>query len=219
MKKVLVTYASLSGSTVAVAQAIGEEVAAQGMQVDVLPLSAVKRLEDYDGVVVGGPMLLGWHRGALGFLKRHQAALRRVPLAVFAMAMSLTDTREASVAGVPIYVDEKLPRPPANPAQLNFRERYATVTRYVRPMVAATRTCKPVSIGLFGGRLEYGRLPWWGVLFAMFVIQAPAADRRNWTAIRSWAASLPAAFGLAAAKAPPGDLHPLAARQRLSVEV
>jgi hypothetical protein len=30
----------------------------------------------------------------------------------------------------------------------------------------------------------------------MLVIQAPAADRRNWTAIREWAASLPQALGL-----------------------
>jgi menaquinone-dependent protoporphyrinogen oxidase len=219
MKKILVTYASLSGSTVAVAQAISEEVAAQGVQVDVLPLSAVQSLEDYDGVVVGGPMLLGWHRGALGFLKRHRAALQRIPLAVFAMAMSLTDTRETSVDGVRVYVDEKLPKPPANADQLNFRERYASPARYVRPIVAATRACKPVSIGLFGGRLEYGRLPWWGVLFAMFVIQAPTGDRRNWTAIRSWAASLPAAFGLVAAKAPSLDPHCLAARQPTSMLV
>jgi hypothetical protein len=28
----------------------------------------------------------------------------------------------------------------------------------------------------------------------MQIIQAPAGDRRNWSAIRSWAAGLPAAF-------------------------
>ncbi len=219
MKKILVTYASLSGSTVAVAQAISEELADHGLQVDVLPLSAVKRLEDYDGVVVGGPMLLGWHRGALGFLKRQRAGLQRIPLAVFVTAMSLTDTHTTSVGGVPVYVDEKLPKPPANAVKLNLRERHATLPRYVLPIVAATGPRKPVSIGLFGGRLEYGRLPWWGVLFAMFVIQAPAADRRNWTAIRAWAASLPAAFGLAAAEAPHADPYRSAARQRQSVGV
>jgi hypothetical protein len=29
-------------------------------------------------------------------------------------------------------------------------------------------------------------------LFVMLVIQAPAGDRRNWAAIRAWAAELPA---------------------------
>jgi hypothetical protein len=64
----------------------------------------------------------------------------------------------------------------------------------VQPIVAAAGPARLVDIGLFGGRLEYGRLPWWAVLFAMLVIQAPAGDRRNWPAIRAWAAGLPAAF-------------------------
>jgi menaquinone-dependent protoporphyrinogen IX oxidase len=48
-----------------------------------------------------------------------------------------------------------------------------------------------VSIGVFGGRLEYGRLKWWAVLFAMFIVQAPAGDKRNWPAIRAWADERP----------------------------
>ena len=58
------------------------------------------------------------------------------------------------------------------------------------PILRAARPTRPVSIGVFGGRLEYGRLPWWGVVFAMFIIQAPAGDKRNWPAIRAWAAGL-----------------------------
>jgi menaquinone-dependent protoporphyrinogen IX oxidase len=57
-----------------------------------------------------------------------------------------------------------------------------------------THPSQPVDIGLFGGRLEYGRLKWWAVLFAMLIIRAPAGDRRNWPAIRHWAGGLPAAF-------------------------
>jgi len=49
-----------------------------------------------------------------------------------------------------------------------------------------------VSIGIFGGWLECGRLKWWAVLFVMLIIQAPAGERRKWTAIHSWAARLPA---------------------------
>ena len=79
---------------------------------DVLPVGEVKSLEGYDGVVVGGPMIMGWHRAALGFLKKHREAFQRIPLAVFVTAMSLTQTGETSVDGVPVYVDEKLPKPP-----------------------------------------------------------------------------------------------------------
>jgi hypothetical protein len=110
--------------------------------------------------------------------------------------MSLTQTGETSVGGVPVTVDEKLPKPPQKAGSLSFRERYARLSSYLTPILSATRPARPVSIGVFGGRLEYGRLKWWAVLFAMFVIQAPAGERRNWEAIRSWAAGLPAALHL-----------------------
>jgi len=186
----------MAGSTVEVAQAVGEEIAKSGYQVDILPISEIKDLATYDGVIVGGPMIMGWHRAALRFLKKHREAFRDIPLAVFVMAMSLTQTGETSVGGVPVYVDEKLPKPPENEERLNFRERYARLSNYLRPILKATRPVKPVSIGVFGGRLEYGRLKWWAVLFVMLIVQAPAGERRNWTAIRSWAAGLPAALNI-----------------------
>jgi menaquinone-dependent protoporphyrinogen oxidase len=200
MKKILVAYATFAGSTVEVARVVGEEIAKSGLQVDVLPLSEVKNLEAYDGVVLGGPMIMGWHRAALGFLKKHREAFQRIPLAVFVMCTSLTQTGETSVGGVPLFVDEKLPKPPETAGRLSFRERYARLANYVRPILMASGPVKPVDIGLFGGRLDYGRLKWWAVLFVMLIVQAPAGDRRNWTTIRAWASDLAAKLQPAVAR-------------------
>jgi menaquinone-dependent protoporphyrinogen oxidase len=196
MKRILVTYATMAGSTNEVAQAVGEEIGKSGYKVDVMPLSEIKSIEAYDGVVVGAPMIMGWHRAALGFLKKHRDSFQHIPLAVFVMAMSLTQTDETRVDGVTVYVDENLPKPPLKPGSLSFRENYAQLSKYLQPILRAIRPAKPVSIGVFGGRLEYGRLKWWAVLFVMLIIQAPAGDRRNWTAIRSWAEALPSALKL-----------------------
>ncbi len=110
MNKILVTYATMAGSTAEVAQVVGEELSKGGLQVDVLPLADVKDLELYDGVVVGGPMIMGWHRSALKFLKKHRSTLQRKRLAVFILAMSLTQMEEASVDGLEVTVDENLPK-------------------------------------------------------------------------------------------------------------
>lgn len=196
MKRILVTYATMSGSTSEVERVVSQEIAKYDAHVDVLPLDMVKSLDGYDGVVLGAPMIMGWHRAALGFLKKHRAEWQHIPLAVFIMGMSLTQTGETGVDGVTVTVDEKLAKSPVTPGHLSFKERYARVSNYVRPILDAVRPVKPVSIGLFGGRLEYGRLPWWAVLFVTVVIQAPAGERRNWAAIRAWAAGLGDAFQL-----------------------
>jgi menaquinone-dependent protoporphyrinogen oxidase len=196
MARILVTFASMAGSTAEVARVVADELTGSGVQVDVRCLSQVDSLAGYDGVVIGGPMIMGWHRAALGFLRKHRAELRRIPLAVFVLAMRLTQTGETTVNGMPVYLDEALPLPSACPGRLDHKERYAQLPNYVRPILAAMRPVNPASIGVFGGRLEYGRLKWWAVLFAMVIIQARAGDRRNWPAIRAWAASLPEAMRL-----------------------
>jgi menaquinone-dependent protoporphyrinogen IX oxidase len=139
-------------------------------------------------------LILGWHRAAIRFLRQNRRVFQRIPLAVFVMCMSLTQTGETSVSGVPVYMDETLPKPPEAAGHLRFRERYAQLANYVRPILIASGPVKPVRVGVFGGRLDYGRLKWWAVVFAMLIIQAPAGDRRNWVAVRSWAAGLPAAL-------------------------
>ncbi len=191
MKKILVAYASMAGSTAEVARVVGEELARGGSQVDVLPLDQVQSLEGYAGVVVGAPLILGWHRDALRFLRKHRKDFEQIPLAVFAMALSLIKTGEMSLNGVPVTIDEKLPKVPEQAGKLNFRERYARLSNYLTPILTAIHPVKPVSIGFFSGRLEYGRLKVWAVLFVMLVIRARAGDQRNWPAIRAWAAGLP----------------------------
>jgi menaquinone-dependent protoporphyrinogen oxidase len=193
--KALVAYCTFAGSTADVAKAVGEELGRAGLDVDVLPIDRVGGLDGYGAVVVGAPMIVGWHRSARRFLRKHRAALQRKPLAVFVMAMSLTRTADTSVGGVPVAVDADLPKPPHREGHLDLRERYTSLPNYLRPILEAARPARPVSIGVFGGRLEYGRLKWWAVVFAMVVIRAEARDRRNWPAIRAWASALPGAFG------------------------
>ena len=115
-------------------------------------------------------------------------------MAVFVTAMSLTKTSDTILDGVPLYIDDKLPKPLVKEGHPTFRERYSNVINYARPILNAAGPAKPLSIGFFGGRLDYGRLAWWAVMFVMLVIQAPAGDRRNWPAIRAWADGLAETF-------------------------
>lgn len=45
---------------------------------------------------------MGWHRAARRFLKQHRQAYQHILLAVFILAMRLTETGERSVDGLPV---------------------------------------------------------------------------------------------------------------------
>ena len=58
-QKILVTYASRTGSTVGVAEAIGKTLIEGGAQVDVLPMKEVTDLSAYRAVVAGSAIQAG----------------------------------------------------------------------------------------------------------------------------------------------------------------
>ncbi|UCC65378.1 MAG: hypothetical protein JSV36_10180, partial [Anaerolineae bacterium] len=151
MKAVLVAYATKSGSTAGVAQAIGQELAGDEVHVDVHPIREVDDLSSYDAVIVGGPMIMGWHREAVNFVVRHQQALSRVPVAYFLTALSLTLTTDGTLNGVHVYQDPSLAKSPKNQAKLSFKERYATVSSYLQPALNKAPQVRPVSAAFFNG--------------------------------------------------------------------
>ncbi len=168
--KILVAYASQTGSTVGVAEAIGQALAESGAQVEVRPMSDVQDLTSYQAVVAGSAIHGGqWLPEAMQFVQTHQATLARKPFAAFLVCMTL-----------------------AMPGADKYREHVATWLEPVRALV------KPVSEGLFAGALDIGKVPTLGdrLKFRLSVIFGvwSEGDHRDWSAIRAWARDLPAKF-------------------------
>jgi len=189
MKHILIAFATKSGSTAEVAQTIGKELSQDGAQADVRPISVVRDISPYDAVIVGGPMIMGWHREAVQFLEKNQSALSQVPVACFLTALSLTET-QAKFDSIPVYKDPSLAKPPQNAERLSFKEKYATVASYLQPVLEKAPQVKPVSAAFFAGKLDCSKLDFLSRLFVQVIIGAQPGDYRNWDAIRVWAASL-----------------------------
>lgn len=170
--RILVTYASRSGTTAGVAEAVGQNLIASGAQVDVRPVQDVRDLAPYDAVVVGSAIQGGrWLPEAMQFVEAHRAALREKPCAVFLVCMTL------SMANGDRY-----------------RQQVATWLEPVRALV------QPVSEGLFAGALDIAKVPSLGDRLKFRVSVATGVwsegDHRDWVAIRAWAAELADAFGV-----------------------
>ncbi|MBK8027727.1 MAG: flavodoxin domain-containing protein [Chloroflexi bacterium] len=159
---VLVTYASSYGSTREVAEAVAETLRACGFTVDSLPVKQVRDIDRYNGIVLGAPLyMFHWHKQATGFLARNRQALSNHPAAVFALG----------------------PITPGNEAK-EFPEARAMLDKEL----AKFPWFHPITVEMFGGKIDptHLRFP-----FSMFMKEVPAADLRDWDAIRRWAADLP----------------------------
>lgn len=194
---ILITYATHSGSTAEVAQTIAQTLGTDGATVDVKPLSDVGSLDAYDAVILGAPMILGWHRDAVSWLSANQAALSQKHTALFITCLELTRTDADNIAGVPLFQDPELGHAPKNPAKLSFKERHGDPNGYLPPVFEQAPQVKPVSVGIFGGKLDYGTLGFFPKLFVRFIIRGIAGDYRNWDAIKSWAADIREQFASA----------------------
>ena len=161
--KILVTYASRTGSTAGVAEAIGKTLTERGAQVDVLPMQDVRDLAPYQAVVAGSAIRgKKWLPEAMQFVQTHQTALARKPFAAFLVCMTL-----------------------AMPSADKYRPMVAEWLEPVRALV------RPASEGLFAGALDISKIPSFGdrLKFRLSVALGvwSEGDHRDWNAIRAWA--------------------------------
>jgi len=191
MKKVLITYVTVSGSTAEIAEAIKKELALNpDLETNLSSVDDVKDISSFDAVVLGAPMIMGWHADAVKFLKKNTDALSKIPIAYFITSLEFTQTGENSVGETGIYLDPKHGTQPKNPDKLNFKEKHNTPSGFLEPVLKNVPQIKPVSVGFFGGKLDYSKLKLFPRLFVKIIIRGKEGDYRNWDAVKTWASGL-----------------------------
>ena len=170
--KILVTYASRTGSTAEIADAIGKTLSEGGAEVDVVPMNDVKDLSAYQSVVAGSAIRGSkWLPEAMQFMQTHRSALSQKRFAMFTVCITM--------------------------AMKNAGNYRAGVMEWVAPVRGLV---KPISEGLFAGRLDFSKLPfdWDSILFRITVALGifPRGDHRDWNAIRAWAEGLKPVLGI-----------------------
>ncbi|HOU15488.1 MAG TPA: flavodoxin domain-containing protein [Anaerolineae bacterium] len=162
---ILVTYATRYGSTQEVAEKIAATLREGGIKVDLKPARQVQTLTGYSAVVLGAPLYIGnWLKDAQRFLTQQQAALEKLPVAIFTLGPTRADEDWTEVRA---SLDVQLGKYP---------------------------WLKPVAVELFGGKYDPAKLKFPATLLTMLpaspLYKAPASDARDWDAIHAWASGL-----------------------------
>ena len=132
--RVLVIYATRTGSTAEVAKVISAVLAERGFDVDVKPVTEKPSLEGYDAGILGsGIRMGGWLSEMLEFIRTNQAKLIQIPIAIFTVHLHNTGNDTASRAArkaytVPVWkmltpVDEAFFTGKMDPVKLSLRSR------------------------------------------------------------------------------------------------
>jgi menaquinone-dependent protoporphyrinogen oxidase len=164
--KILVTYATMTGSTIGVSEAIGKTLRELGANVDVISMKEVKDISVYKAVIAGSAIQAGsWLPEAMDFMQTHKQTLNQKPFAAFLVCMTLAMTKG-----------------------YNYRD---TVSGWLTPVRSLV---SPFSEGLFTGILDIGRIPSFSdrLRFRISVMTGiwKEGDHRNWEDIRIWATNL-----------------------------
>jgi menaquinone-dependent protoporphyrinogen oxidase len=81
---VLVAYATKHGATAEIAEAIADQLRADGLDAEARRAGEVRSLDQYSAVVLGSAVYMKrWRREARHFLRHHHDALAHTPLWVF----------------------------------------------------------------------------------------------------------------------------------------
>jgi menaquinone-dependent protoporphyrinogen oxidase len=159
-KKILVAYATRTGSTGEVADAIARRLCEAGLSAEVRPVAEVASLEGYSGAILGSAVRYSaWLPEMTDFLVTNRGALAAMPVAFFTMHMlALGD----------------------DPAAVVERTNYTA---------QALQQVTPVAEAFFAGKIDPSRLSFVDRL-AVRLVKSPVGDRRDWTVIGDWADGL-----------------------------
>ena len=167
--RILVAYATRSGSTAEIAQAIGKELTNAGFTADVAEIKTVSMLAGYNAVVIGGPLYMGSVDATVGkFIGKYSEPLQKLPVAAFIVGLAPTNPDPKAVG---IAMD--------------------ALKKSLGPLV-------PVSSILFAGKLDPAKVNFVMRKF-LEMAKIPSGDFRDWGAIATWAQELPGKMGISPA--------------------
>ncbi len=163
---ILIAYASRTGSTAEVAEAIAAVLRNAGLQVESAPISTLQSIGERKAVIIGAPLYMGgFSDGLHKFLSRNRDALTATPPRFFVLGPFEAKPEQFDAARA--QAEKQL-----------ARHSWLTVAE----------------LQIFGGRFDVNRMPFpfnlARYLPAFPAKDIPASDVRDWAAIRAWASAI-----------------------------
>jgi len=179
--KALIAYGTRYGATTETSEEIAKILRDEGFDTKIVNLKEekIKDISAYDLIIIGSGMRMGkWVNEAQDFLKKFQKEFNKKKLALFVSSMQALAEREGKTA-----------------------EGGVCSAREVAENIVAEYSLKPITIGFFGGVINYNKMGFLERKVMGFLkpqlekdgfkeTQPGVYDMRDWDEIRNWAKEL-----------------------------
>jgi menaquinone-dependent protoporphyrinogen oxidase len=138
-----------------------------GASADIRLVANVKDLSPYHAVIVGSAIRRGkWLPEAVDFVRDNQDILGRLPVAYFAVCLTMKDDTPENRSRVMAYLD---------------------------PVRKEAQKVNPIAVGLFPGALNFDKLSFVDRMYFQ-AKGVPEGDYRDWSAVKGWSSAVAGMF-------------------------
>lgn len=125
MSKILIVYYTKTNTTKEIAERIKNILEKNGLIVDIETFGSVRSIDEYSGVIVGAPINgMNWRPEAYEFIEKNKDRLSKIPVSYFLVSYLLRTGR----VGIQGKIKDSINK--------------------------AVSVVEPVSVGMFGGRID-----------------------------------------------------------------
>jgi menaquinone-dependent protoporphyrinogen IX oxidase len=198
MKKILVTYDTISNSTKQVASIINKEIAKlEDVYIDLKLYSDITNLSEYDIIIIGSPMRFKNFNSAIrNYIAQNKEILQNKKVIYFLTCLYLIRTTENVERDFSVFIDPSFDAVPKSFRKMNIMDKTHCDMQYIDTVLK--NAINPKAIGFFKGKLDLKSLGLFSRFFMRIVTlltkKEQVGDFLNPTSVSQWTKTLKNVF-------------------------
>jgi menaquinone-dependent protoporphyrinogen IX oxidase len=178
MKKALIVFDTVSGSTGEMAEIIRDEM--KDISANISRVDDIKSLDGYDTVIIGSPIRFGGFTAKIKrFIKNYRNELLSKKVILYFSSLYIINLKEEKQPAVTLYIDPTLKMRTISKKDATPMDKAHSVGCYNKAILKQTAGIIPATIAYFNGRLDLKKLNFFLRIFMKIVISLTSKEREG----------------------------------------